>query len=102
MLGADDESGVTEGSTASEFTAHARFERARRGIRADVVHQVLATPELRPIVPTGADNSAITLTTMESRMDLVQVVDVDRRPAEVVTVYRTSKVTRYWVTDPCA
>jgi hypothetical protein len=28
------------------------------------------------------------------------IVDIDRRPAEVVTVYRTSKVARYWRAEP--
>ena len=28
------------------------------------------------------------------------VVDVDRRPAEVVTVYRTTKLRKYWRDEP--
>ncbi len=32
---------------------------------------------------------------------LVRVfVDVDRRPAEVVTIYRTSHIARYWRAEP--
>jgi hypothetical protein len=32
-----------------------------------------------------------------SRTFLIRVfVDIDRRPAEVVTAYRTSKVSKYW------
>jgi hypothetical protein len=28
------------------------------------------------------------------------VVDIDRRPAEVVTVYRTTRVNKYWRDQP--
>ena len=36
-----------------------------------------------------------------ARMYLIRVfVDVDRKPAEVVTVYRTSKVEKYWRNEP--
>ena len=32
-----------------------------------------------------------------ARMYLIRVVvDIDRHPAEVVTVYRTSKIPKYW------
>ncbi len=66
------------------------------------MRRVLAAPEQRLIVRPGR---AIlqSRTMIEGRMYLVRVVvvDVDRQPAEVVTVYRTSKVARYWVTDPC-
>jgi hypothetical protein len=34
---------------------------------------------------------------MRRRVYLLRVVvDVDRRPAEVVTAYRTSRVSKYW------
>ena len=28
------------------------------------------------------------------------IVDVDRRPAEIVTVYRTTKLAKYWRDEP--
>ena len=35
------------------------------------------------------------------KMYLVRVViDIDRRPAQVVTVYRTTKVDKYWRAEP--
>jgi len=35
--------------------------------------------------------------TLEGREYLVRVfLDVDRRPPDVVTVYRTSKIAQYW------
>jgi hypothetical protein len=38
---------------------------------------------------------------MPPKMYLVRVVvDIDRRPAEVVTVYRTTRVNKYWRDQP--
>ncbi len=68
----------------------------RRGIGKEVVQQVLSVPEQMIDVRTGR----VVLqsrATQEGRVYLVRVfVDVDRRPAEVITVYRTSKVSKYW------
>jgi hypothetical protein len=68
----------------------------RRGIDLRVVHEVLKAPEQRVGVRPGCDvfQSRIRLAGKEY---LVRVfVDVDRSPAEVVTVYRTSRIARYW------
>jgi hypothetical protein len=68
----------------------------RRGVDETVVRRVLAAPEQRESVRLGRD-------VLQSRIEidkktyLVRVfVDVDRRPAEVVTSYRTSKIEKYW------
>jgi hypothetical protein len=60
---------------------------------------VLGAPEQREKVRSGRD-------VLQSRVEvgrkphLVRVfVDVDKKPAEVVTVYRTSKLTKYWRDD---
>jgi hypothetical protein len=38
---------------------------------------------------------------MEGKRYLVRAfVDVDRSPAEVVTVYRTSRIAKYWRVEP--
>jgi hypothetical protein len=43
---------------------------------------------------TRSDDTSIEI---DKKTYLVRVfVDVDRRPAEVVTVYRTSKMEKYW------
>jgi hypothetical protein len=35
------------------------------------------------------------------KMYLVRAfVDIDRKPAEVVTAYRTSKISKYWREEP--
>ncbi len=75
---------------------HAAFAMERRGVDETVVRRVLAAPEQRESVRLGRD-------VLQSRIEidkktyLVRVfVDVDRRPAEVVTSYRTSKIEKYW------
>lgn len=78
------------------ITPHAAFEMQRRGIEESLVHQVLSSPEQREGVRPGRKvlQSRVTI---GGRLYLVRVfVDVDRNPAEVVTVYRTSKISKYW------
>ena len=81
-----------------EFTLseHAKTEMAHRGIPFAVVEKALDSPE--QVVPEGGG-----IEVFQSRRDfggmifLVRVV-VDRNvaPAMVVTVYRTSKIGKYW------
>jgi hypothetical protein len=77
---------------------HAAFEMARRGLDAEIIRGVLAHPEQEVKVREGRVifQSRLGLGRPE-RMYLVRVVvDVDKRPAEVVTVYRTTKIAKYW------
>ena len=77
---------------------HAAFEMGRRGLDADVIRRVLAHPEQELKVREGRVifQSRVGLG-RSGRTYLVRiVVDVDRRPAEVVTVYRTTKIAKYW------
>jgi hypothetical protein len=82
------------------ITSHALLEMARRGIDEAIVRRVLTAPEQRLPVRPGRD-------VLQSRIVfsagtyLVRVfVDVDRQPAEVVTVYRTSNMMKYWRAVP--
>jgi len=62
----------------------------------DLHRRVLAAPEQRETPRLGRDvlQSRIEV---DKRTYLVRVfVDVDRRPAEAVTAYRTSKIEKYW------
>ncbi len=80
------------------ITPHASFEMKRRGLSRDTVRSVLAKPEQRLAVRVGRVvlQSRVGLST-PAKTYLVRVfVDVDRSPAEVVTVYKTSKVAKYW------
>ena len=78
------------------LTPHARFQMQRRGIDEAIVHRVMTAPEqqfdLRP--GRAVRQSRVE---MGGRTYLVRVVvDVERSPAEVVTVYRTTKISKYW------
>lgn len=82
------------------ISPHAALEMQRRGLEEAIVRQVLAAPEQREAVRAGPDvlQSRIEF---EGRPCLVRVfVDVDRSPAEVVTAYRTSKIEKYWRSEP--
>jgi hypothetical protein len=68
------------GVTNYVITEHALFEMKRRSLGEDV----------QSVLLMGATGQEY----------LVRVfVDIDRDPAEVVTVYRTSKIGKYWRTE---
>jgi hypothetical protein len=80
------------------LTPHAAYEMARRDIPEEVLRQTLSHPEQR-IIGHSRDvlQSRIQIS---GKQYLVRVfVDVDRQPPEVVTVYRTSKIEKYWRID---
>jgi len=78
------------------ITEHAAFQMNRRDIPLELVRDVLGEPEQRFAVQRGRDVLQSRVR-MEGRFFLVRVfVDVDRNPAEVITVYRTSRIEKYW------
>jgi hypothetical protein len=83
------------------LTDHARMEMARRQISETEVARVLAVPEQSEIVHEGRAvyQSQISLSESSKTYVLRVFVDIDREPPEVVTVYRNSKVQKYWRTD---
>ena len=78
------------------ITSHAAFEIRRRGIEEGVVRQVLAAPEQRYAVRPGRDVLQSRIAFAGKTYLFRVFVDIDRDPAEVVTVYRTSRVAKYW------
>ena len=93
-------SGIIEfmGLESYRLTKHAAFEMERRGITENDVNQVLHNPEQTVSLRAGRKvyQSRI-LTGDPGKIFLLRVfVDIDREPPEVVTVYRTSKVEKYW------
>ncbi len=81
-------------------TEHAAFEMKRRGIDEATLRSVLAAPGQRDLVRPGRDVLQ-TRVTIEDKEFVVRVfVDVDRTPANVVTVYRTTKIRKYWRNAP--
>ena len=72
----------------------------RRQISEADVKQVLLAPEQTELVRAGRKvyQSRIEVGELSTTYLLRVFVDIDRRPPEVVTVYRTSKVEKYWRT----
>ena len=73
------------------LTEHALNQMAKRQVTADDVGRVLAAPEQVLEVRAGR----VVAQGLAGEYLLRVFVDVDRTPAEVVTVYRTSKIEKY-------
>lgn len=87
---------AAEPITDYTITDHATTEIERRGLSRETIDGILKSPEQRLDVRPGR-------VVLQSRVQefgseyLVRVfVDIDRKPAEIVTAYRTSKVFKYW------
>lgn len=82
------------------FSEHARFELLRRGLSEEAVRAIHLSPEQRIEVRPGRVvlQSKVFLEPSGTVFLLRVFEDIDRRPAEVVTAYRTSKVEKYWRT----
>ena len=80
------------------ISPHAEFEMGRRGLSEETIRQVLSSPEQWLEVRAGRVLLQSRIAMGEpARTYLVRVVvDIDRLPAEVVTAYRTSKLSKYW------
>lgn len=80
------------------ITPHAKSKMARRGLQDEMIQRVLAAPEQRLEIRPGRIvlQSKVAMG-VPTRSYLVRVfVDTDRQPPEVVTAYRTSKISKYW------
>lgn len=88
----------TKSITNYRVTDHARDEMVRRQITAEEVAKVLVAPEQTETVRAGRELYQSRFQAGEPpKTYLLRVfVDIDRMPPEVVTVYRTSKVAKYW------
>jgi len=78
------------------ISAQAQAEMQRRGIPQSVLDSVLAAPEQK--VPDHATVVCYqSRVTINSKPYLLRVmVEEAKQPPVVVTVYRTSKISKYW------
>lgn len=93
--------GYTRMSVADyQISDHARFEMARRGISEKVLQTMLAKPEQVIETPSGRKvlQGRIQFPGVAGgKLCLVRVVvDPTKEPPLVITVYRTSKLQKYW------
>lgn len=80
------------------ITDHAYFEMQRRDISEQIVRNVLEKPDQIEEVRSGRRVYQSKIEFRDSnRTYLIRVfVDIGREPWEIVTVYRTSKIEKYW------
>ena len=78
------------------LTQHARKEAARRGIPREWLDETLANPE-QVVDASGGRKAWQSRFDSDGRTYLLRVIveEKDARPV-VVTVYRTSRVEKYW------
>ena len=79
------------------LTDHARRQMARRGLAEADVRDVLEQPEhIEPVRPGRiVVQKSLSLGTPPRNYMLRVFVDVDRKPPEIVTAYRTSRLAKY-------
>ncbi len=78
------------------ITDHAAMEMDRRNISPELVREVLEKLEQRLVVREGREVFQSRKWIKGKRYLIRIFVEVDRSPAEVVTAYRTSRITKYW------
>jgi len=86
------------GITNFSFTAHARGEMIRRQIDERDVAATLRNPgQIETVRPGRMVYQSLMESGEPAKTYILRVfVDMDRDPVEVVTVYRTSKLSKYW------
>ena len=81
------------------LSGHAEWEMARRGIPLALVQSVMNHPEQRLVDESRAGRWIYQprLAFEDGKIYLLRVVvDEDEEPPAVITVYRTSKIEKYW------
>jgi hypothetical protein len=86
------------GIDAWVLSEHAMEGILQRGIPFEAIERFLRIPQLRFTVRLGREvfQSLVQFDDSGRTFVLRAFVDVDRRPPEVVTVYRSSKIDKYW------
>jgi hypothetical protein len=81
------------------FSTHAREEAARRNIPLEVLHQVMETPD--QVVAVHSQRQAYqSKVVMDAKLYVVRVIVEMTDPPTVITIYRTSKIEKYWSVEP--
>jgi len=79
------------------FSRHAEWEILRRQISKEWLGILLESPEQQLHQPNGTELLQSRFATNDGKIYLLRaVVAMDKEPPVVVTVYRTSKIEKYW------
>ncbi len=80
------------------ITDHAKEELVRRGLSTEMLKQVMTQPEQVVVSHSGRKvyQSRIEI---GGKLYLVRVIVEESDPVTAVTVYRTSKIEKYWRQD---
>jgi hypothetical protein len=78
------------------FSGHALAEMARRGITREMAEGVLQAPEQTMEERDGIQARQSMVEFADGRKFLLRVLINQNEPPVVVTVYRTSKIAKYW------
>lgn len=79
------------------LTAHARSEARRRGIREAIVYEVATASEQRVRVRGSREiRQSRIIDQTSGKLQLIRLVVEVGEADTIVTVYRTSKVRKYW------
>jgi hypothetical protein len=78
------------------LTDHARLQMSRRAITEEEVRSVLHQPEQRYEIRAGRDVVQSRVRVGANQYLIRVFVDTIPDPPEVVSVYRTSRVAKYW------
>lgn len=82
------------------LSRHAEEEMVRRQIPRHWVDALMGAPEQTISQPNGTEIHQSRFATQDGKSYLVRaVVATAKNPAIVVTVYRTSKIEKYWKRD---
>jgi hypothetical protein len=88
---------VAASSRPVVITEHARLQAARRNVPEYLVLSIARSPEQEIAVRAGRQIRQSQVTFADGKLYLVRVVvDVLASADEVVTVYRTSRIAKYW------
>jgi hypothetical protein len=79
-------------------TPHAAYEIRRRGLTEELVRAVAENPEQSEQIRPGrwVFQSRIEMGSPPKTYLVRVIVDTERSPSEIVTAYRTSKISKYW------
>ena len=80
---------------AYRLTDHARQEMERRGISEVMVDRIMSEPQ--QVVQTYGDRQAYqSQAEIGGKLYVVRVIVEEGDPLTVITVYRSSKIAKYW------